>query len=425
MNQQETKTASDCQLERFGSAESDYLRICKKTSGQLVDFDKWNEGQYQRQLLHDQSVHIANQLESVGFRAYADRDIQMVGLFSKQALKLTSFRDIRLIPEVARRKRKPLLKDVEHFLSNHPKARMWVFTGGSRLGFDGLQDRIHTMHRKISKLNSSKLLKEYGIRFCLRATELGTIKREASDLVKIKGSEKVPTFHPHVHVLVTLDKYLDPVDWSVLLAKVTKFWGGSHWNDSGVMKGSARELVKYCGKPQELASLNAYELLTLQTISSSVRWYECLGDLRNERSERKRRSQRVDLVDGRWQVSNNWNQDNSPKHEPSEDETEEEQTLPAEESTSGPRTPLILARCMPAPIFSPTLEPCFLVEGLGDQSTDLITKSPQAEWLLSQIGWHDDINVHTTSLTVQENEPNEVQKSTEKVPKSHELLSPV
>ena len=80
---------------------------------------------------------------------------------------------------------------------------------------------------------------------------------------------------------------------------------------------------------------------------------------------------------------------------------------------------------MPAPIFSPTLEPCFLVEGLGDQSTDLITNSPQAEWLLSQIGWQDDINVHTTSLTVHENQLNEVQKSTEKVPKSHELLSSV
>ena len=191
------------------------------------------------------------------------------------------------------------------------------------------------------------------------------------------------------------------------------------------MKGSARELVKYCGKPQELADLNAYELLTLQTISSSVRWYECLGDLRKERSERKARSQRVDLVDGQWRVSNNWNQDNSPKHESSEDETEEEAILPAEESTSGLRTPLILARCMPAPIFSPTLEPCFLVEGLGDQSTDLITNSPQAEWLLSQIGWQDDINVHTTSLTVHKNKPNEVQNSTEKVPKSHDLLASV
>jgi hypothetical protein len=175
----------------------------------------------------------------------------------------------------------------------------------------------------------------------------------------------------------------------------------------------------------ELETLNGYELMMLQQVSASVRWYECLGDLRKQRSERKARSQRVDLVDGQWRVSNNWNQDNSPKHEPSEDETEEEENLPAEGSTSGSRTPLILARCMPAPIFSPTLEPCFLVEGLGDQSTDIITKSPQAEWVLSQIGWQDDINVHNTSLTVHENQLNEVQKSTEKVPKSHELLSPV
>ena len=421
----ETKTEPDCQLERFGSAESDYLRICKKTSGQLVDLDQWNEGQIQRKKLHEQSIAIADKLESVGFRAYADRDLQLVGLFSKQALEITSFRDIRLIPEVARRKRKPLLRDVEHFLSQHPKSRMWVFTGGGRIGFDGLQDRIHTMHRKVSKLNGSKFMKEFGVRFSLRATELGSIKREKSKLVRIEGSEEVPTFHPHIHVLVNLDRYLDPVDWSVLLGKVTKFWGSSHWNDSGVMKGTARELVKYCGKPAELEDLSAYELLTLQTISKSIRWYECLGDLRKQRSERKARSQRVDLIEGRWQVSNNWNQDNSPKHEPSEDETEEEENLPAEESTSGPRPPLILARCIPAPIFSPTLEPCFLVEGLGDQSTDLVTKSPQAEWVLSQIGWQDDINVHTASLTVHENQLNEVQKSTEKVPKSHDLLSSV
>jgi hypothetical protein len=175
----------------------------------------------------------------------------------------------------------------------------------------------------------------------------------------------------------------------------------------------------------ELETLNGYELMMLQQVSASVRWYECLGDLRKQRSERKARSQRVDLVDGRWQTSNNWNQDNSPKHEKTEDEEGEEENHPAEESTLGPRPPLILARCIPAPIFSPTLEPCFLVEGLGDQSTDLVTKSPQAEWVLSQIGWQDAINVHTASLTVQENEPNEVQKSTEKVPKNHELLSPV
>ena len=446
---QETKVSPESQLERLTPSENSYIGICKETTGKLVDPEQWSKGQNFRRKLHEQSLAIADKLESVGFDAYEDRDLTLVGLCSEQAIEITSFRQVRFIPEVARRKRKTLFKDVEFYASTRPKLRTWTMTGGPRIGFDGLGDRIHTMHRMVSKLNDQPFMKDAGVQVLFRATELGTIKREISKRVRIKGSVEVPTFHPHCHLLIELERYLDPVDWEVLLAKVSRFWGTSHWKDCGVLRDT-RELVKYCAKPDDLQELSGLELLTLQNILTRVRHYECLGGLRKERAERKKRKQRVDLVNGRWRVSNNWNQDSTPKAETeddedtippplylldrdakkktlvAEDELGQQDQPPAEGSTSGAPPPLILARCVPAPIFSPTLEPCFLVEGLGDRDPLEIIQTPQAQWVLSQIGWQDDsISVHNASLTVPENQPNEVQKSPEKVPKIHELLSPI
>ena len=61
-----------------------------------------------------------------------------------------------------------------------------------------------------------------------------------------------------------------------------------------------------------------------------------------------------------------------------------------------PRSPVVVAKCLPAPIFTPIKEPFVLVEGLGDRCVDVIFDYPEIREVV------DYIKVHTTTLTPEE-----------------------
>ena len=372
---------SQSQYHRFG--ERDYLRLCHETAGTAVDFDKWNEAQVQRRLLQQVSREVADRLESVGFEARTGRDISLVGLQSRGILKLESYRDVRIIPEVARRKRRALLKDVEFWMAQRPFARMWTFTTGERCMIWELRERLTWLHRKVSKLNATKFMKKAGASIVFRASELGEIKAS--------GVDGQFSFHPHAHCLIDLRARLSKTDWSTLLSKVSDWWG-PHWDESGKVC-NPRELVKYLAKPFDLLKLNGGELLRLHEITSQSRMVEGLGSLRSERAERAKAKERVDCVNGRWITSRRWN---SRAETDSRLTVEELRMLSVEKKDARPtaRLPRVLARCLPSPIFSPVREPVFLVENLGDRSADCIVDSAESRWVL------DSIRVHTTSVTV-------------------------
>ena len=390
-----------CQPIYDGSA---YLKLCRIISGQSVDLEVWNKGQGQREHLSKVSREVADRLEAAGFRSRTGRDISLVGLTSRQILRLESYRDIRLIPEVARRKRRPLLKDLEYYLDRHPFTRMWTFTTGERGQIFELRERLKWLHRKVSKLNATKFMMEYGARIVFRASEFGTIKRAAGGAL--------PSFHPHAHCLVELSEKLTKARWSELLHHVNAYWNFC-WDESGRIRKRASEVVKYVAKPNDLLKLKGSELVYLQTeVIARSRMTDTLGSLRLEREVRNSNGLRVDKGNGLWRVSPRWNH-GKPKRPGTLQQFEEHLgrkatiaelgQLRVNAPSGGLRSPMVLARCLPSPVFSPVREPVFLVEGLDSRLPGDTCDRWKVDWVLGQpearqVLWA--IRFNTTSLTV-------------------------
>jgi hypothetical protein len=131
-----------------------YLKIVEQESGREITAEAFERKKAERDLLMQQSMHIADLLESVGVKAFGQSKLTMVGLLTGIEEPMVDFRNIVFIPAVAKRKRNRMLGDLEFFVQNHPHCRMWVFTSGARCTIDMVADRIAETHRKISKLNA-------------------------------------------------------------------------------------------------------------------------------------------------------------------------------------------------------------------------------------------------------------------------------
>ena len=107
-----------------------YLKIVEEESGREISAEAFECKKAERDLLMQQSLHIAGLLESVGVRAYGESKLTMVGLLTGIEEPMVDFRNIVFIPAVAKRKRNRVLGDLEFFIQNHPHCRMWVFTSG-------------------------------------------------------------------------------------------------------------------------------------------------------------------------------------------------------------------------------------------------------------------------------------------------------
>lgn len=246
-----------------------YLDVCKDRVGDYIEQGAYFEQQQTRKQLREQSVEIADKLESVGIPAYEkDTDISLVGLASGESIQLDSFRQINFIPSIAKKKRSSRLKVLEYYLDladetdhlpNSHKCRMWVFNMGWRVGLSGIRERTQILQRKISKL-AFEAKSKYGIEFIFRSTELGSLSQ---------SPEQQSTFHVHSHVLVKCPKI---ADWSGCLRWVNSRWRemcqmspNQKWkpfNDAGKIR-NARELCKYIVKPSDVLQLLPLELKEL------------------------------------------------------------------------------------------------------------------------------------------------------------------
>jgi hypothetical protein len=367
-----------------GVGRVDYLEICADQTGQSVDIDIWNKIQEQRQHLEECSKTIADKLDQVGCDVRTDRDLCLVGLVSRGIQKITPYRAWNIIPTHARRKKKEQYKWLEWWLSKNPWARMQVFTMGPRSGFNNLQTNIREHHNLFSTMNELPWVKAVG-QYVFRQTEVGTIERD---------EHGCPTFHPHIHGIFLPSRRLSKGEWSGFMARLQAHWG-HHMKDCGVLK-SASECTKYVAKPQDVMTLDGGEILMLHDISSKIRWTEALGVLRKKKKDIKEKNLRPDRVDGQWRLNQKWNK-GRPKREKDERTLEERVKAPLPiHDRSGPRPPVVVAKCLPAPIFSPIKEPFVLVEGLGERSVDVIFDYPEVREVV------DFIKVHTTTLTPDE-----------------------
>jgi hypothetical protein len=327
------------------AGERAYLKIVEEESRREIPQDVFERKQTERRLLMDQSLHIADMLESVGIRAYGDSKLTMVGLLSGIEEPLVDFLNIVFIPAVAKRKRNKILGDLEYFLQTHPYARMWVFTSGSRCRIGEVSVRIREVHRRISKLNSKPFMKAAGITIEFRATELGSLQR-------VDG---VATFHIHCHAIIDLQRKLSRDSWSLLLGKVREWWQ-FHFADAKKIQ-MAREACKYVVKPGDLLGLTGEELKALHEQLFKLHLVQALGTLRNQRKEREDTDMRFHRVKSsmgsKLERIPNWN------------------TRPALGGSAGgskPKPDTVLATLVPAPYFSRITEPAAIVLNRSKES---------------------------------------------------------
>ncbi len=314
-----------------------YLKIVKEESGREISAEAFERKKAERDLLMQQSLHIADMLESVGVKAYGESKLTMVGLLTGIEEPMVDFRNIVFIPAVAKRKRNRMLGDLEFFIQNHPHCRMWVFTSGARCSIDTVADRIAEVHRRISKLNAKPFMKMAGITIVFRSSELGSLQR----------IEDLPTFHIHCHAIVHMNKKLPKIVWSTLLGKVREWWQ-FHFADAKEIQ-LAREACKYVVKPGDLLGLSGSELKALHEQLFKLHLVQALGPLREQRKNREETKERFHRVSGplgsKLVTVPNWN------------------TRPPASLTSGgsPRPDTVLATLVPAPYFSRITEPAAIV----------------------------------------------------------------
>ena len=391
--------------------------------GRCHEPEKWEDNAQKRKYLADQTKKIAFKLHQgyklhglgwdrhISVDPYQHQDLYIFGLHSEQFKKLDGYKNINFLPSVAQKNRSPKTKEMELFLKHNKNCRMWTFTAGPRCNLEQLPEKCRWMHRKISKLNDQKFMKECGARFVFRATEFGELGENGfSDL----------SLHPHMHALMHLDRYLRPEDWSYLLARIQAFWG-VYCKDCGKIQNS-RELVKYCVKPSDLDGLNNCQLIKLYHATDGLRLWESLQDFRKMRRVIREDKKKVVMRKGTPRLVPNWN-GGPPK---SSDEKREVQARWMENRTTeviererlfGKRSrPLakVVAWCAPAPVFTPVSEPLFLVHGLDGRNPGQMFKDEKVRRM------KHFISVHTKTLTVPKtfknnNEENKIDESKQKI----------
>lgn len=332
-------------------AERQYLEIVAKRSGEEIDEEAFQRKQQERKKLMDQSVSIADKLESVGVRAYGDSKLTIVGLISGIEEELIDFRNIVFIPAVAKRKRAAMLADLEYFVQRHRFARMWVMTSGTRVTIPEVRERMLHTHRRISKLNHTAFMKNNGASIVFRSSELGSMER-------IKGEA---TFHIHCHLIVYLRKKLTREQWSELLSRVRKWWK-FHFKDAKQIQ-MAREACKYVVKPNDLEKLSRDELKALYEQLFKMHIVQALGPLKDQRKVTNDSTMKLirEREGDKWKLKPiaNWNRNERKK-------------VPQEGYSEPPRNNVV-STLLPAPYFTRAAEPIAIV--LNRNTDDLKSKA--------------------------------------------------
>ncbi len=320
----------EAEHKRFAEAEKAFAESVEAETGNGLSVEEWMARKIDREEMRKQSHEIANKLELGGTLAYRTDEYQLLiwHVFSQQAENIPAFRRLCFIPHVAAMVRAQKLAALEFFLDCNPYCRFWTFTSGERVALSGLRARIQTLHQRLNKLNK-ELRRRYGAELVFRSTELGTIetpetagkaraKRAARAAHKLavdaakKEGKPAPVwtrakdkqfsdtaggierdehtgqmmFHPHAHCVVKLAKRMPKEKWSEMLRFVWSHWG-DHWDDGKIIE-DAREAVKYCLKPGDVAALQPDDLCALEKEIRGLRLVTPMGVLKSEIAARKK-----------------------------------------------------------------------------------------------------------------------------------------
>lgn len=209
------------------------------------DLTEWGERRVSYERMARETERMAGILESGGVNCRLPSALSAVGLVTGAVDRLDVWRNVNVLPLVASRNRRPILKMFRYWLEKHGNSawgypRYAVITSGERMpiGAD-LRGAIQAMHRRISKW-AYWARHTYQMECLLRVGEL-TVDEDL-------------TFHPHANVVYRPTRRLSRPEWQMFLRASEKVLG-AHWRDCGRVIEPA-EVVKYFAKGDDLQLLN-------------------------------------------------------------------------------------------------------------------------------------------------------------------------
>lgn len=218
----------------------DHAEYLASLIGKELSEGKWLESKARNQKIARLTDQVADALEKQGVQARRT-DGNLVSVVGKngevEPLIGSLYRHINFLPAVQQMESRAWSRDLQHFIDQNPRSRMWVMTYGERCSIKQVRERMREMSRAISRLGY--YLKRKGLVKLQAARNEFTIKRHGD------GSA---SFHIHAHLVIVPVRYLEKDKWEGLLGDVKRNWG-YHWHDSGQIR-DARECSKYLTKLQ-------------------------------------------------------------------------------------------------------------------------------------------------------------------------------
>lgn len=233
-------------------------------------------------IISGQSKDIAEKLLSHGYDPYlpSDNQVSMIGLVSGAVFRLSPYRNINLIPEVAQRNRQPLLQEFDLFLKEHPKIRKYsrymVVTSGERFPIYQFEERLKLFNKQLGRYFEMSTNASIDVILCSIEFTLNE-----DNLVNL-----------HANIVSAPRRAFGPNGWSDWLKLTRKHFKGQMLEDCGRVKDT-KEIIKYVCKYNEISNLSCSWLVELAQALYKKQLVRPLGLFREFRKELKEKGQKV------------------------------------------------------------------------------------------------------------------------------------
>jgi hypothetical protein len=285
-------------------AEATLMELMEEETGLVVSPEKYEKRMNEKDNLRGQAGEICRALERVGVKMFRTDNVLAWRYHVHSALfeELPNYRRVMLNPYMAAMARASKLAALEHFLSLYApwQYRFWTFTGGKRCRSHEIRSCCQWMFRRLSTLNHRLKKMGFPVEFVFRSTEFGKTEKTGKSRGNLNetGGEierygRHTFYHPHMHTVLFVRKFMDEGMWKLMLSIVHDFWRRDgerlHW-DAGEMIHNARECVKYVTKPGDMVALargNPRELKRLFEATEGLRMVAPMGGLKKRIRARK------------------------------------------------------------------------------------------------------------------------------------------
>lgn len=355
----------------------DYFQL---ETGTSVPVDRFRESQKRKNALEQQTEDIAKILESGGIECRAGK-VTMLGGVTGETKEVSQWRQLSILPTVARQKKAPLLRDLTFFLDRKTAkhARYMVITNGQRIPVSELKQAIKDINRKISKW-AFEIKQLYKMDVVFRGLEFPI---DENGMV-----------HLHANVVYIPRTKLSDYQFKQFL-QVTHSVMGAHLQDNGKLK-NAHEVVKYALKNTELLNAKHQLVCDLAKAVMGASLFAPMGSFRKFRQRLAKRHLRTLWFDGRLVIGKGRQQ------------TEEQKRLIKESKEKGgaAKTNRLVSILQPIAYFTPFKEPVIIIQ--GDVQTVLETDESLRQTISEFRWWARDngmplasrYSVHNRSLSV-------------------------